>query len=75
MLRYGMSFGPIIMILVLATVATVEIQFVGWLVGAHGRGFTSTGKHLRRCSISPRNTVRKEIEQDEFEEKKRLHQR
>jgi hypothetical protein len=26
-----MSFGPIIMILVLATVATVEIQFVGWL--------------------------------------------
>lgn len=73
---YGMIFGPIMMITVLATVIVVVVFLMRWLGGV-GSPF---GHHQPPCQrpkkpaleILEERFAKGEIEKEEFEEKRRL---
>jgi len=67
---YGMIFGPIIMILALATVVIVVVLIVRWL----GGGPYPPPQRTQRTALDilEERFAKGEIEKDEFEEKKRL---
>lgn len=73
---YGMIFGPIMMVVVLATVITVVVLLVRWLGGGFSPG--SDSYHLpqrtRRTALDilEERFAKGEIDRDEFEEKKRI---
>jgi len=74
---YGMIFGPIMMIAVLAAVIVVVVLIVRWL----GGGFSSRAPSSRTMEDGSRSTAldilewrfaKGEIDKAEFEEKKKL---
>ncbi|GGE81007.1 hypothetical protein GCM10011533_36730 [Streptosporangium jomthongense] len=70
---YGMIFGPIMMILVLATVVTVVILLVRWLGGGSWQPFHDNRQPSKAAlDILKERFAKGEIDKDEFEEKKRL---
>ncbi|WP_417516141.1 SHOCT domain-containing protein [Marinobacter sp.] len=70
---YGMIFGPIMMILVLATAVTVVILLVRWLGGGSGAPFRDNRRSSKAAlDILKERFAKGEIDKDEFEEKKRL---
>ena len=70
---YGMIFGPIMMILVLATVVTVVILLVRWLGGGSWQPFNDNRQPSKAAlDILKERFAKGEIDKDEFEEKKRL---
>lgn len=69
---YGMVFGPIIMIAVLATTVAVVVLLVRWLGGT---SYSSPPHHRPEktpLDILKERFARGEIEKQEFEEKKRF---
>jgi len=70
---YGMIFGPIMMILVLATAVTVVILLVRWLGGGSGSPSHDNRQPSKAAlDILKERFAKGEIDKDEFEEKKRL---
>jgi len=71
---YGMIFGPIIMIAVLAAIVVVVVLIVRWLGGGSGRPPLYDGPQPSKTplDILKERFAKGEIEKDEFEEKKRL---
>jgi len=73
---YGMIFGPIMMILMLVTAVTIVVLIVRWLGGGFSPGSGPYLPHQRTqktaLSILEERFAKGEIENDEFEEKKRL---
>lgn len=73
---YGMIFGPIVMILVLASVVMVVVMLIRWL----DSGFSSGGGHRyspprsqsAALHILEERFAKGEIDKQEFEEKKRI---
>lgn len=67
---YGMIFGPIMMIFMLAVVVAVIVLIVRWL----GGGAYHPPPKLQRTALNilDERFAKGEIEKDEFEEKKRL---
>lgn len=68
---YGMIFGPLMMITVLATVVVVAVLLVRWLGGG-----VSHGEH-RTISKGPLDILKErfakgEIDKEEFEERRRV---
>lgn len=70
---YGMIFGPIMMILVLATVVTVVVLIVRWIGGGSYGGPPQDFRQPRKTplDILDERFAKGEIEKDEFEEKRR----
>ena len=71
---YGMIFGPLIMILVLAVTIAVAVLLVNWLGGplrgAHPPHHMQSGRtHL---DILKERYARGEIDKEEFEERRRV---
>jgi putative membrane protein len=71
---YGMIFGPLIMILVLAAVIAIVVLLVRWLGGPwHGAALQHGAPPGRTpLDILKERFARGEIEKDEFEERRRL---
>lgn len=67
---YGMIFGPIMMILMLAIVVAVIVLIVRWL--GDDRYHPSQKSQRTALNILDERFAKGEIEKDEFEEKKRL---
>lgn len=68
---YGMAFGPIMMIAVLAAIVAVVVLLVRWL-GAKGTLLPSNrAREKTPLDILKERYARGEIEKQEFEEKKR----
>ena len=70
---YGMVFGPIMMIAVLATIVVVVVLIVRWLGGGSwGPPFHDYRQPSRAAlDVLKERFAKGEIEKDEFEEKKR----
>lgn len=73
---YGMIFGPIMMILVLATIIAVVVLIVRWLSGGLSPGssqyISPQGRQNTALDILQERFARGEIEKEEFEERRRL---
>ncbi len=71
---FGMIFGPIMMIAVLATVVVVIILIVRWLGGAPYWERQQDFRQPRRTplDILEERFAKGEIDKDEFEERKQL---
>ncbi len=73
---YGMIFGPIMMIVVLAAVITIVVLLVRWLSGGQASGgdpYLPPERSQRKAmEILEERFARGEIDKDEFEEKKRI---
>jgi len=69
---YGMVFGPIMMIAVLAAVITLVVFLVRWLGGASIVPPPYSPPEKTPLDILRERLARGEIEKQEFEEKKRI---
>ena len=69
---YGMVFGPIMMIAVLATTIVVVVLLVRWLGGASYLGSQQRPPEKTPLDILKERFARGEIEKQEFDEKKRV---
>ena len=69
---YGMVFGPIMMIAVLATIIIVVVLLVRWLGGASNLLPPPRTPEKTALDILKERFARGEIDKQEFEEKKRL---
>lgn len=70
---YGMIFGPIMMILVLATIVTVVVLLIRWLGGSgSGQFFPPQRAQQAALDILEKRFAKGEIDKDEFEEKRRI---
>jgi putative membrane protein len=69
---YGMVFGPIIMIAVLATTVIVVVLLVRWLSGTSYLPPPHHRPEKTPLDILKERFARGEIEKQEFEEKKRF---
>jgi putative membrane protein len=69
---YGMIFGPIMMITVLATVVVVVVLLVRWL-GGSGHGAAPHSPPAKTpLDILKERFARGEIDREEFEERRRV---
>jgi putative membrane protein len=69
---YGMIFGPIFMILVLALVITVAVLLVRWLGGPSLTATPHQPAARTPLDILKERFARGEIDKDEFEERRRI---
>lgn len=70
---YGMIFGPLFMILVLALVIAVAVLLVRWLAGGPWQGAASHQLPGRTpLDILKERFARGEIDKAEFEERRRV---
>ena len=69
---YGMVFGPIMMIAVLATIIIVVVLLIRWLGGTSYLPPSYSRPEKTALDILKERFARGEIEKQEFEEKKRL---
>lgn len=72
---YGMIFGPIVMIAVLAAAVAVVVIIVRWLAGGSSAGPTPPAEHRSKSTaleILEERFAKGEIDKDEFEEKRKL---
>lgn len=70
---YGMVFGPLFMILVLAIVIAVAVLLVRWIGGPwHGTPPHHTPPGRTPLDILKERFARGEIDKDEFEERRRV---
>lgn len=70
---YGMIFGPLMMILVLACVVAVVMLVLRWLAGAsHGVAWHQRPPGPAALDILKARYARGEINQSEFEERRRV---
>ena len=74
---FGIFFAPIMMIAVLATVVIVVVLVVRWLGGGFSPGNVPSlppphSRHKTALEILEERFAKGEIENDEFEEKKRI---
>ena len=69
---YGMIFGPLFMILVLAVVIAVAVLLVRWLAGPWQGAAPHQVPGRTPLDILKERFARGEIDQDEFEKRRRL---
>ena len=69
---YGMIFGPLFMILVLAVVIAVAVLLVRWLAGPWQGGSHPMPLGRTPLDILRERFARGEIDKDEFEERRRV---
>jgi putative membrane protein len=69
---YGMVFGPIMMIAVLAAIISVVVLLVRWLSGTSALSLPHPMLEKTPLDILKERLARGEIEKREFEEKKRI---
>lgn len=69
---YGMIFGPIIMIIWLVSVIVVAAAVIRWIQGSTAGPLSSLGGRKRALEILEERFAKGEIEEDEFQKKKRL---
>ena len=74
---YGMIFGPIMMIVVLAAIVAVVVLIVRWLGGGPLGSPTSSDRHDsgRAMEILKERFARGEIDKEEFEDRRALLER
>jgi len=68
---YGMLFGPIFMVLVLAALIALTILLVRWL-GGLGPGAMPPSPNQTPIDILKERFARGEIDKDEYEERRRI---
>ena len=72
---FGMIFGPIVMIAVLATVVAVVVLLLRWLGGGYPPGRSAypppEGTQSAALDILEERFAKGEIDKDEFEDKRR----
>ncbi len=70
---YGMIFGPLFMILVLAVIIAVAVLLVRWLGGPwHGSAWHQAPPGRTPLDILKERFARGEIDRQEFEERRRV---
>lgn len=71
---YGMIFGPIMMIAVLAAAVAVVVLIVRWLSGPSSGATPPTERQSKKTALEilEERFARGEIDKDEFEEKRKL---
>ena len=67
----GWFFGPLMMILVLAAIVGLVVLIVRWL-GASGTGSAPIGSEQTPLDVLKHRFARGEIDQKEFEERRRV---